>query len=242
MIYAFVKNEPKYVGRTKNGISQSLSQYKYNVRNDQINTTAGKWMASLEDMEEIEAVLLEENPSNEQKAKLWWINYLEYLGANLVNEYRHAFGNTVEKSNGWDVPKKAKEMMGEVPDYKIGEKFGRSPGTIRIYRKRFGIDPAPKRIQLPDECIEQLGEKSDRKLADEYGVKTGVIKKRRTEREIEAKNSNLTKKEAGEVKWLYDNTEMSQKEIGKKYGKTGGCVRNIVHGRSHSDVDSRKPS
>jgi DNA-binding CsgD family transcriptional regulator len=199
-------------------------------------------MKALDDMSEVDIVLLEKKPDDEEAAEVWWINYLEYLGADLVNEYRHSFGVTIEKANGWDVPEEAKEMMGEVSDSKIAEKFNVHSNTVRKHRKRLGIDSKELKIKLPDDCIKQLGEKSDAKLAKEYGVNPGVIKYRREQRGIKSKHSSLTKQEAGEVKWLAKNTNMTQQEIGKKYGKTGGCVRNIVDGRSHSDADALKPS
>jgi len=65
MIYALVKDEPKYVGRTTRYLSGRLSQYRYNVRNKRVKTTAGQWMETFEDMSEVDIVLLEEDPDDE---------------------------------------------------------------------------------------------------------------------------------------------------------------------------------
>jgi len=121
------------------------------------------------------------------------MDYLEYLGADLVNEYRHRFGNTVEKSDGWDVPEEAKQMMGEISDKKVAENHDVSDATVNRHRNRLNIDPAyqpAKGYDIPKGCIEQLGEEKDETLAERYGVGVRLVKHHRQKREISSFNSS----------------------------------------------------
>lgn len=54
--------------------------------------------------------------------------------------------------------------------------------------------------------------------------------------------SKISKKEAKEIKWLANESNMYQKEIGDKYGVSPSAVSDIKNETSWSDVEEKEPS
>jgi hypothetical protein len=134
--------------------------------------------------ENVDIVLLERSPENESKAEVWWMNYMEFLGCDLVNEVR--FEMKLPTSRGIEITDEMKEMMGEVPDTVVADEYDLNYNTIFKHRTRLGIDAWDSKIDLPEECIDKLGEKPDEVLADEFDTTRATIRRRRLERGIDA--------------------------------------------------------
>jgi hypothetical protein len=54
-------------------------------------------------------------------------------------------------------------------------------------------------------------------------------------------SSKITSKEAAEIRWLCENSDQSQKEIGNKYGIGQATVSGISRGKNWTHVGSKKP-
>ena len=54
-------------------------------------------------------------------------------------------------------------------------------------------------------------------------------------------NSNITKDEAEKIKWVYRNTDKTQKEVAKEYSTTRDVVKNIHNEYTWSHIEAKKP-
>lgn len=224
MIYGLTNERGKvrYVGRS---VQKPESRLKAHIRESKNNDTSkDEWIRKI-GKENIEVILLEENPKNEARAEVWWMEYMEFLGFELTNEVRYE----MRTRNGWEPPKEVVELMGKIPDWKVGKKFDLTESLIFKYRKRLGISCCSSKIKLPDECINQLGQKPDRELGEEYNVSAATIFGRRKERGIssytEQKNNlpNECYEKMGQVsdRELSRNYDVSRKTISRRRSEAG---------------------
>lgn len=180
MIYGLTNEdgEIRYVGRTTQKLKKRLAGHICDANKGGTSNRC-EWIREI-GKKNVDIVLLEENPEDESKTEVWWMEYAEFLGFDLTNEIRYETG---VKDNRWKPPKEAIEMMGEVPDRKIAEKYDVSITLVLENRNELDIEPYMDRFgfkkELPQECINKLGEVSDNKLAKEYNVTPRTIKRRR---------------------------------------------------------------
>ena len=236
MIYGLYNKDTghvRYVGRTIQKLHRRLNEHRYNAKNEsKRTTTAGNWIQKI-GRDNVGIILLERSPENESKAEVWWMEYLEFLGCELVNDAR--FEMKICTSSGIDVTDKMKSMMGEVPDKVIAKKFDVNRNTILKHRSRLGIESWDSKIELPKECIEQLGDKPDKVLAEEFNMTRITIRRRRLERNINAFYSNkgskikLPKKAEEKLGKIPDGV------IADRFDLTRDIVRNR---RIDKDIDS----
>lgn len=245
MIYALInKNtrEARYVGRTGRNLRSRLHNHRYNAKTERCNSPKGKWIRKL-GPESVEIVKLENPNKNEKEKELWWMEYLEYLGCDLLNVADYETGSEAGKTHIGKLPKECIEKMGKVSDTKLAKEYGVNRKTIRARREQREIEPYSRRYDLPDECMEQLGKKSDYELAEKYNVSYEVISRRRKEEKIQPyQPERYTKKEkVAEIKWFIECGDISYREIGNKYNVSKGCIGEIARGRNHKEVDKKKP-
>ena len=187
MIYGLTNKETgevRYVGRTSRSLNLRLNEHRSDARTGEKNSPLVKWIRLINPCN-VDTLVLEKSDSNDTKAEVWWVEYMEFLGFNLLNVVRREMPIRDPK-DGIDVTDEMKEMMGSVPDTKIAEKFGIGESTVYKHRTRLGIEGWSSKIELPKKCIEQLGEKPDAKLAEEFGVSKMTMANRREERNIES--------------------------------------------------------
>jgi Mor family transcriptional regulator len=245
MIYGlYNKNtgEVRYVGRTGRNLRDRLHNHRYNAKTERCNSPKGKWIRKV-DPKNIEILKLENPSKNEKEKELWWMEYLEYLGCNLLNVADYETGSEAGKTHIGKLPKECVEKMGEVSDVKLAEKYKVDVKTIKARREQREIEAYSKRYDLPDKCIEHLGKKSDVELARIYGVSREVIRRRRKEEKIQPyQPERYTKKEkVAEIKWFIECGDMSYREIGNKYNVSKSCIGEIARETNHKQVDKKKP-
>lgn len=227
MIYGLTNKETgevRYVGRTDDTLARRLNGHRSQARTERKNSRVAKWIRQLEP-ENVGIVELEREAKNEAAAEVWWMDYLEFLGCDLLNVVRYELPNI--GPDGIDVTDEMEEMMGTVPDRKVAEEFEVSEAVIYKYRRRFGIEGWDPKIELPKECIEQLGEKPDGELAEEFEVAEMTISRRRYEGGIDPYYRH---KGPGKVE-LPDNAkdllgEVSDREIAERFDVTLDIVKN----------------
>lgn len=155
-----------------------------------------------------------------------------------------------ESSTGRTMSKETREKMGKSRRGKSG------PNTKLTKEKAAEIKWLAQNTNM---CQKEIG--------NEYGVVRTAVSAINTERNwsyIEAKkpsqgktfskehienmsaeknhNAKLTDQQAAEVKWLIQNTDMFQKNIGKKYDVSQGTVSRISLGRTYEHVKPKKNS
>jgi len=245
MIYGlYNKNtgEVRYVGRTGRSIRGRLHNHRYNAKTKKCNSPKGKWIRKIEPGN-VEIMNLENPDENEKRKELWWMEYLEYLGCNLLNVAKYDTGAEAGKLHNGKLPKDCIKNLGKVSDVKLAKKYEVNVKTIKARRIQRGIDPYSRKYDLPNECINQLGKKSDNGLAEKYDVSREVIRRRRNERNVDAydEDKKLTKREAGEIKWMIKHSDSIYKEIANKYDVSKSCVGEIASNRVHKQVHKEKP-
>jgi DNA-binding CsgD family transcriptional regulator len=218
MIYGLYNKDTghvRYVGRTIQKLYRRLNSHRCDARDKTRRTTsAGKWIRKI-GCDNVDIVLLERSPKNESKAEVWWMEYLEFLGCELVNDAR--FEMKICTSSGIDVTDEMKSMMGEVSDKVIAKKFDVSRNTILKHRSRLGINGRNLKIELSKECVEQLGEKPDSELADEFEVSKSTVRRRREEKGIDPyKERNVNVPE----ECLNQLGEKADGKLAEEYGLT----------------------
>lgn len=227
MIYGLTNKETgkvRYVGRTSRKLNVRMNSHGTDARTGRRDSPVAKWIRKI-NPSSIDIILLEKDAENDAKAEVWWMEYMEFLGCNLLNEIRHEL--PLGDQDGIDVTSEMKEMMGSVPDTEIAEKFEISKNTVYKHRRRLEIEGWSSKIELPKECIEQLGEKPDAKLAEEFNKNRSVVRRRREERGIDPfykfkGNGNVefskeAKRKLGSI---------SDKKLAGRFGLTRTVVRN----------------
>lgn len=210
----------RYVGRTKQDLKDRLGDHKYRAKHKIGNAPKDEWMREV-GVECIEIMRLEKT-EDDVNAELWWMDYMEFLGFDLLNVWRCDIG-----SKKLDLPDECVEKFGTVPDCELAEKYGVSTLTIWKKRNKAGVDPFTTKVDVPKECIEQLGEKPDTKLAEEFGITPSVVRKRREDRNIKpSREINLPDeciKKMGKVsdKALAREYNVSPQTIGRRRKKKG---------------------
>lgn len=187
MVYGLTNKETgkvRYVGRTQKPLGKRLASHRYTARERREDTPKDRWMRQVGE-KQIGIVKLENDCENNEKAELWWMDYLEFLGCELLNVIREPIGGKVGQS-GLEVTDEVKELMGTMPDRELGEKLGFATNTIAKHRNRHGIEAFGNNggHQLSEELIEQLGKKSDAELGRKFGYSKGVIKAHREKKGI----------------------------------------------------------
>jgi transcriptional regulator with XRE-family HTH domain len=231
MIYGLTNKdtgEVRYVGRTQKTLRQRLASHKHDAVKRKENTPKDRWIQKIE-KDQVEIIKLETGCESSEQAELWWMDYLEFLGCDLLNVIREPIGGKAGES-GLEVTDEVKELMGTMPDRELGEKLGVSKTTIRKYRKRYNVKPFANTggYDLPEKLVKQLGDKHDRKLAREFGYPRTTIKRKRKEKGISAKSQkiNLPKecfKKMGKVSdgKLAKKYDVSRKTIENRRRKNG---------------------
>lgn len=185
-----------------------------------------------------------ENPDeNEKRKELWWMGYLEYIGCDLLNVAKYNTGAEAGKLHNGKLPKDCIKNLGKISDAKLAKKYNVDRKTIRARRIQREIEPYSRRYNLPEECLDQLGKKSDYDLAEKYDVSCQVIRTRRNEINIDPYDGDkkLTKREAGEIKWMIKHASSSYREIASKYDVSKSCIAEIASSRVHKKVSKVKP-
>lgn len=223
MIYGLYNKDTghvRYVGRTIQKLYRRLNSHRCDARDKTRRTTsAGRWIRKI-GCDNVDIVLLEPSPENESKAEVWWMEYLEFLGCDLVNETRKEL--KVDGPEGIEITDEMKSMMGEVPDKVIAEEFDIGESTVYKHRARLGIEGWDPKIELPQECIDQLGQKPDVELAKEYDTSRATIKRRREEKNIDPyREQNVDVPD----KCLKQLGEKSDGDLAEEFGLTIEIIR-----------------
>jgi len=146
------------------------------------------------------------------------------------------------KEKNVDVPEECIKQRGEKADGKLAEEYGLSRTIICKRRIKKNIDPVftCDKVEIP---VDELGTKPDNVLAEKYDIAPRTVCERRQEHDISPfKESQWNSdREAGEVKWLANNSDMTYKEIGEIYGISDASVSNIKNEKRRANVDCVKP-
>jgi len=104
-------------------------------------------------------------------------------------------------------------------------------------------DYKPKGIKLLENVSVETARKIEQNLFDRDEIWKNLTNIKRTVDEyVPGGKSPLNEKQAGEIRWLADHTNLTQKKIGKKYDITKKGVSGIKHEKSWNDVEKRRPS
>lgn len=204
----------RYVGRTKQPLKIRLSGHISHSKRR--NDPKSEWIQEI-GKESVGIKLLDKFSENESEAELWWMDYLEFLGCDLLNRNRYEAGGYVGQHGNFEITDEVKKLMGSVPDGEVAERFDVHITTVVKHRNRLGIDPyVPQKgnqRQLPKECIEKLGEVSDNKLADEFDVTRKTLQRRREEMGIDAyeKKKSATSKECVKLLGTMPDAELAER-------------------------------
>ena len=224
MIYGLTNKETdkvRYVGRTSRSLNLRLNEHKSDARTKEKDSPVAKWIRQIDPCN-VDTVVLEKSDNNDTKAEVWWVEYMEFLGFNLLNVIRREMPIR-DPEDGIDITDEMKRMMGEVPDSKIAKKFGIGESTVYKHRTRLEIGGWSSKIELPKDCINQLGKKPDPKLAEEFGVSKMTIANRREERNIESfEKQNVDVPE----KCLTLLGELPDTRLAERFDLTRDIVRN----------------
>lgn len=191
MIYALInKNtgEARYVGKTKRKLTNRLAGHIHEATKKKYTDPKADWIRQL-GKNNVGIKLLEENPENEDEAELWWMEYLEYLGCDLLNVIRYKVGGT----NGRVLSKdEQKELLEKYKDSsirisKLCEEYGITNGTLSRIRRDWGVERVSRRpsnfIDFEDEEIDYIVKQyeknyvTDRELSEELNVSRQAIRR-----------------------------------------------------------------
>lgn len=230
MIYGlYNKNtgEVRYVGRTQQSKKRRLSKHIYTSEKNKKNSPKARWIRKL-GSESVGIKLLEENPENEDEAELWWMEYLEYLGCNLLNVVKFPSGGYIGQGCVEITDEMKKDMAG-LTGREVAEKYNVNYTTVVKHRSRLEIE-APGHSgmyhgmkKLPKECIEKLGTTQDHKLAKKYGVSRSLIQNRRKERKIDCVGQEKVKLPNSCVEKLGTVPDV---ELADRYDTSKGTIQN----------------
>jgi len=188
MIYGLYNKDTghvRYVGRTQKTAGERLANHRYTAREKRGDTPKDRWMRDI-GTENVDIIRLEEECENPEQAELWWMDYMEFLGCELLNVIRCEIGGKVGE-DGLEITDEVKSLMGTMPDRELGEKLGVATNTVAKHRNRLEIEAYGNNggYDLPEELIEKLGKVSDAELGREFGYPKQVIRAHREKREIE---------------------------------------------------------
>jgi len=191
MIYALTNkntSEPRYVGKTKRKLTTRLCGHIHEATKEKLSDPKCKWIRKL-GKNNVDIKLLEKNAENEDEAELWWMDYLEYLGCDLLNVIRYKVGGT----NGRILSKnEQKELLKEYKDpsirvSKLCEKYDITNGTLSRIRRDWGVERVSRRpknfIDFDDEKIDYIVKQyeenylTERELSEELNVSRQAVRR-----------------------------------------------------------------
>ena len=190
MVYALINkntNEIRYVGKTKRKLSDRLCGHVHEATEKEYNDPKSKWIRKT-GKENIEIISIEES-QNEDEAELWWMDYLEFLGCNLLNVVRYKVGGTNGRKLSED---KQKELLRKYKDpsievSKLCEEYDISNNTLTAIRRDWEVERVSRKpsnaIDFSEEeqkyIIRQYEENfvTDRELSDELNVSRQAIRR-----------------------------------------------------------------
>jgi len=171
MIYALINDktdEIKYIGKTVKPLQKRLRKHIYESKNK--SNPKSSWIQKI-GKENIDIIPIEKC-KNEVKAEVWWMDYLEFLGCDLVNEVRYELPNG--KSSKIDFKKKEKQSI--IQSYKnftttkkISKKFNVSESVIKRILNEENVDKHTR-----SEWV-QAGKIDSDKLEIEDNIKQQII-------------------------------------------------------------------
>lgn len=188
MIYGLYNKDTghvRYVGRTQKTAGERLANHRYTAREKRGDTPKDRWMRDI-GTENVDIITLEQECENPEEAELWWMDYMEFLGCELLNVIRCEIGGKVGE-DGLEITDEVKSLMGTMPDRELGEKLGVATNTVAKHRNRLEIEAYGNNggYELPEELIEKLGEVPDGQLAREYEPTKSTIRQHRKKRGID---------------------------------------------------------
>lgn len=234
MIYGLTnkRGEVRYVGRTKRRLYKRLSGHKSAARTRRTNTPSAKWIRRINPCN-VDIILLEENSENEVKSEVWWMDYLEFLGCDLLNEIRYEL--PLGGPEKFQVTDEVKELMGTIPDHEVAKRFDVCANTIWKYRNKLGIEPDGN-VDVTEEMKEMMGTVSDRKVGEKFGLKQTTIGNHRRRLGIEAFGNNGGFDVPEEL--IEQLGEKLDTELGEEFGFTPSVVRK---NRKKRGIDPLRP-
>lgn len=120
---------------------------------------------------------------------------------------------------------------------------GNNPHKDRKIKKLKRNGYTPKGIKLVENLSVKRARKIEQKLLNRDDIWENLTNVKRIVGEYSpGGKSSLNKKQAGEIRWLADHSNLTQKKIGKKYDITKKGVSHIKHEKSWNDIEKRRPS
>lgn len=142
MIYGLInKNtgELRYVGKTRDKLRDRLYEHIHEAITKKEGNPKSKWMRKI-GKENVEIVPLEET-ENESSDELWWMDYMRFLGCDLLNVVDYEMGG----SYGMALPEDEKDKIIEEyknPSVRVSEiknKYDISQRSLNRLRRRRGV-------------------------------------------------------------------------------------------------------
>jgi len=175
MIYGLVNKDGgqiRYVGRTSLSESKRKSLHAHRAKKNIDESPKGQWIRRV-GLDGFDIIVLEDETKDAIESEKFWIQYLEFLGSDLLNVTEGGNGNT--KGGGIEITEKMESMMGKVPDQKIANEFGIDRKTVQKHRTRIGISPvqpnnlSSKKVSQVKWMLENTN-KSQREIANSCDV------------------------------------------------------------------------
>ena len=120
---------------------------------------------------------------------------------------------------------------------------GNNPHKDRKIKKLKRNGHTPRGIKLIENLSVKTARKIEQRLLNRDDIWENLTNVRRVVGEYSpGGKSPLNKEQAGEIRWLADHSNLTQKKIGKKYDITKKAVSHIKHEKSWNDIEKRRPS